>query len=326
MSVKTGVTRTSTPISGTFKLSNQRDSGDAENCGPTWGVAAGAGNVVVFLSRIYYDYNANSYCHVVPYWIDEPTVWYWLPDQQPSFAEGEVGYAYGIVDSSETSGPSGTWPDRQVIKLSSGETSIELDWTMNFGCQRLTRSRTATPSSGRDASPVYAQETSVEDGWVDVDHPWPYHVTFGSIDWEGTQVWTELVPDEWGWWPYLSAPGGVQALFVQNDGIGEKTYAETTLQIDGTDLNFTNGAKTYGDFSLTGDGPTISLKAISSSKTTSQTTWTVTSLFPLIVNWSGLSCKKLGSGDSLDVQVSGGLKADPRYPVTLGFPTTPGPE
>jgi hypothetical protein len=325
MSVKTGVTRTATPISGTFKLSNQRDSGDSETCGPTWSVAAGGGNVVVFLSRIYYDNDAMSYCYVVPY-MDPPSVWFFPPDAQPSFGIGEIGYAYGIADSNETTGPSGTWPGVQVAKLSTGTNSIELNWSMTFGCQRLRRSRTSSPGSGRDASPVYAQETSAVDGWEDVDHPWSYDVTIGSISWKGTQAWTELVPDEWGWWPYLSAPGGVQAMFVQKDGLSGNTYAETTLQIDGADLNFTGGTKTYEEFTLTGDGPKITLAADSNGSLASQATWSVVSLFPLIVNWSGLSCKKLGSGDALDVQVSGGLKADPRYPVTMGWPTTPGPE
>ena len=50
--VKTAVTRTQTPITGTLSLYNQRDSGDAETPGPTWGIAVGPGNVVCYITRV----------------------------------------------------------------------------------------------------------------------------------------------------------------------------------------------------------------------------------------------------------------------------------
>lgn len=320
--VKTAVTRTQTPITGALKLYNQRTSGDAETCGPTWSIAIGAGNVVLFASRVYYDYNASLYAYVVPY-SDPPMVWFIPEEQAPTFAEGEVGYMYGLADGNETTGPSGTWPAPVLVKLASGTNSLTLNYSMQFGCQRLYRERTSSPSTGRDASPVYAKETKVEDSWVDVDHPWTYNVSLGSITWTGTQAWTELVPDEWGWWPFLAAPGGVQMFFCQHEGTASTTYADISALVNGEGLDFTGGSKTYEEFTLSGDGDTVTLECDSNGDIASQSTWMVTNLWPLMINFAGVSAKDRGLAAASGLRVSGGFKADPRYPETLDWSTTP---
>jgi len=320
--VKTAVTRTQTPITGALKLYNQRTSGDAETCGPTWGIAIGAGNVLLFASRVYYDWDNMMYAWVVPY-IDSPMAWSMIPEaQDPSFAEGEVGYMYGIADSNQTVGPMGTWPSPVLVKLASGVSTLTLNYSMQFGCQRLYRNRTSTPSTGRDASPVYAKETTVADEWVDVAHPWTYNVSLGSITWSGTQAWTEFKPDEWGWWPYLSAPGGVQMFFSQHEGTASTTYADISAKVNGVGLDFTGGSKTYEEFTLSGDGDTVTLACDSNGSIANRSTWVVTNLWPLMVDFSGVSAKDR-DGNAVNVRLSGGFKADPRYPETLDWSTTP---
>jgi hypothetical protein len=241
--VKTGVWRSAVPISGSLKLYNQRDSGDGETAGPTWSIAAGAGNVCCFVSRLWYDYNSGDWSYYVPY-ANPAWQWFMPSGYDPGLAEGEVAYVYGVCDTTETAGPSGTWPTAQVVKLASGTSSLTLNYMMEFGTSRLYRERTSSPSTGRDASPVYAKETTVTDTWEDVDHPWTYTVTFGNISWTGTQAWTELVPGEYGWWPVLSAPGGVELFWCQKDGVEGHTYAESIAKVDNTGVDFSGGTKT----------------------------------------------------------------------------------
>ena len=319
--VKTGVTKSAVPYTGTLTLTNQRDSGDADNPGPTWAVAVGAGNVVCYLSRIWWDNNVMLYAYCVPY--TNPSMVYYIPEAQaPSFSEGEIGFIYGLADGNETTGPSGTWPSPVITKLASGVSSISVNYSMAFGCKRLYRTRTSSPSTGRDASPVYAKETTVSDAWQDVDHPWTYNVSLGTISWTGTQAWTELVPDEYGWWPFLAAPGGVQMFFCQRQGLEGKDYAEVSAKVNGVGLDFTGGTKTYDEFTLTGDGDAVSLGCDSNGDIANQATWNVTALDPLMVDFSGVSVKDR-DGNAVNVRVSGGFKADPRYPATMSWSTTP---
>lgn len=199
--VKTGVTKSAVPYTGTLTLTNQRDSGNADDPGPTWAVAVVVGNVVCYLSRIWWNYDAWLYAYCVPY---SASFMYTIPQAQaPSFSEGEIGFIYGLIPEQEApsfaEGEIGG-PSPVITKLAAGVSSISVNYSMAFGCKRLYRTRTSSPSTGRDASPVYAKETTVSDAWQDVDHPWTYNVSLGTISWTGTQAWTELVPDEYYDW------------------------------------------------------------------------------------------------------------------------------
>lgn len=318
--VKTACTRTATPITGTLSLYNQRDSGDAETPGPTWGIAVGPGNVVCYITRVYYDYAQSSYAYRIPHHPDT-YIAYFPSNQQPTFAEGEIGFMYGLWDDNETTGPAGTWPAPVLVKLPAGVSTLALDYSMQFGCQRLYRERTSTPSTGRDASPVYAHETQCTDTWEDEGHPWPYVVTFGGISWYGTQRWVDESYYT-GWDPYLSAPGGASLFFAQNNGSMGTTYADVSVKIDGTGLDFSGGHKAYGDFALTGDGDKVSLSCTATGSVGNPISWGVTAYLPWMVDFSGVSVKDR-DGNSVNVRLSGGFKADPRYPETLDWSTTP---
>jgi hypothetical protein len=50
--------------------------------------------------------------------------------------------------------------------------------------------------------------------------------------------------------------------------------------------------------------------------------WCVTALDPLMVDFSGVKVLDR-DGNAVNVRLAGGFKADPRYPETLDWSTTP---
>lgn len=322
--VATAVTRAATPITGHLKLYNQRDGRENTEGGPTHAVGAGAGNVFCYLARIFYDYNSGYWSFYCPYW--DPYAQQRFLTSYDGPAEGALPFVYGITDADELG--RGTWPEAVVVELTGTAGDVSVAFSMTFGCQQLYRERTATASTGRDAAPVYAKETVVADSWVDANHPWTYNVSLGSITWAGTQGWHTITdeedPDYPGWWePNLTAPGGVSFHYCQKDGAEGVKYASVDAQVNGVGLNFTGGTKTHGAFALAGDADAVTLNCNSDGSVANEETWKVVNLFPLMVDFSGVSVKDRTPEEASGLRVDGGFKADPRYPQTLGWRTTP---
>jgi hypothetical protein len=322
--VKTAVTRTQTPITGHLELYNQRDGREVTEGGPTYAVGVGAGSVFCYLSRLFYDYNSGYWSFYCPYW--DPYAQQRFLTSYSGPAEGALPFVYGITDADELG--HGTWPEPVVVELTGTTGDVSVPFSLTFGCQRLYRERVAIASTGRDSAPVYAKETTVSDTWQDVDHPWTYNASLGSITWSGTQAWhaisDEEDPDYPGWWePNLTAPGGVSFHYCQKDGAAGVKYASVDAQVNGTGLNFTGGTKTYEGFLLSGDSDAVSLTCTAAGSVANETVWRVVSLWPLIVDFSGVSVRDRDGNSVGGLRLSGGFKADPRYPQTLGWSTKP---
>lgn len=321
--VKTAVIRSSAPLSGKIKLTNQRTSGDGQEPGPTWSVAAGAGNAMCWVSRLWWDYNSSEWSYYLPY--QDPPAQGFIPAASgPDLQEGDIAFAYGIADTSLTPGPSNVWPQYQVIILPSGTDTLELEYSLSFGCQRLYRERTVAISTGRDSAPVYAVETHVADTWQDTAHPWSYTMAFGGITFTGAQQWIQLPGEtEYSWYPFLSAPEGMQFFFSQRDGVSGKGYAKITAEADRASLNFTGRSRTYNGFKIKGSGNALDLSCITSGQTATVCVWSVVAGQPTIVDFSGIAAKNRSEEAEGSLQVAGGFKADLKVPATMGFPTEP---
>lgn len=321
--VNTNTYKASVPITGTLKLTNQRDSGNGQDPGPTWAVAVGAGNVLCYVSRLWWNYSSGEWSYYIPF---TNFLFYqgFIPAQNgPDLQEGDIAFVYNIFDTELNSAP-GPYPAQQLIVLTSGQSSISLDFEMKFGNLRLTRERTSTAATGRDSAPVYSAETSVKDAWVETGHPWSYYVKFGDITWSGTQTWVE---EEYytGWSPFLSAPGGVQFFYGQKDGITGHEYADLSAAIDGSDLNFTGREKVYGDFHLDGDGSSLKLHCNTTGSVANQAIWNAIYYWPFILNFAPVDADNRVGTKAGSLQISGGFKATSKIPATLSMSKNPGP-
>jgi len=320
--VKTATTRAGLTLAGTLALTNQRTpSNGAEGPGPSWGVAVSAGNLQFTLSRVFYDNNAGSWGAYTYQFNDDPTFNY-LAD--PGCAEGEHAYWYAIVDLDGKGW--GTWPTGVIVKTSGNGVSV--NYTVQIGSHVLTRERTHLPATGRDGSPVYAQETKAADAWADADHPWAWSATLGTISWSGTQTWHEITdeesPDYPGYWqPNLTGITGAGIAFAQSGGVADTDYASASLTVNGTNVSFANRHKTYGVFDLQGADGAVTCHCESTGSVSGVTSWHIAYTLPPMMDFSQVYVRDREGNPVDGIRLDGPFQASPRVPASLNWSTTP---
>jgi hypothetical protein len=321
---KTATTDSEGAVSGTFLLNAAEESYSGR--APVYTLGVTAGSQSCGLSAAYWDMDANEY----KYDLSSVGVGGTGELIGEDYEEGKrifvvwIGQAVWAGEDPETAYQNAGVVQTSLIRRYAGVDpapwTVSVNWKITVGSSHLWRDRTVSSGVGRDAAPVYAQETNAADQWI-IDRPASVKVECGTLTLTAAQSWNATIEK---WNPIIEHMTEAVLGYYCRGGTKGTEYAEITLKWAGEDAVFTNGYKQEAAWRLEGDGPKVTLENTTSTDADAGP-YVVAYAAPYIIDWSGLSCKKLGSGDSLDVQVAGGFVADPRYPATLGWSTTPGP-
>lgn len=321
--VKTATTDAAALVTGVFELDHAEERYGEKP--PVYTVGVTAGRLSCGLAQAYWDGTAGVY----KYDLSSVGVGGTWEVTGEDYEEGKgvfvawIGEAVWAGESPEGKFENAGVVTSAVTRKYAGDPTpwtLTVPWKITVSASHLWRERTAVAAAGRDSTPVYAQETKVEDKWV-LDRPGSARVECGAASLDVAQAWNAAVEE---WSPIVEHVSQADLASFCRWGVAGRDYAVLTLNWSEVPFTFTNGVKEYAAWKYVGDGADLTLQCTSFVEGDAGP-FTVGVSEPLIVNFSGLSCKKLGSGEALDVQVAGNFKADPRYPETLGWRTTPGP-
>ena len=319
--VKTAVTDGGAELTGTFTLYHAEELYSEKR--PLHTLSIDGGGVSCGLAAAYWNGNVGRYCYDLSS-LGVGSTWE-IPGE--SYEEGKgvfvcwIGESVWAGEDPETKYQNaGVVATALITKTASDPTpwTVSANYSLAVSACRLYRERTSSPTTGRDAAPVYAHETKVEDTWQIVN-PGSVVVSCGAATLSDTQTWNAAVEQ---WNPILTQVDPASLGWYPHGGASGRDYGAISLQWDGEDMIFTDFSKSYAVWGLAGDGATLTLSATANSDADAGP-YTVGIGRPLIVDFSGVSCKKVKSGDAVNVRVAGGFKADPRYPQTFGWSTTP---
>jgi len=309
--VKTQTTRAAQTVTGTLALMNQRTPDNpAEGPGPTWGVSVST-ILSVFIGRVHYVNDANSWA----YWVAGGPLVY-IAD--PGCAEGEHAYMIGVYGSQAPGDP----PCDVALIKTTGD-GVTAAFSIGGVDADLWRERRKTAAPGRDGSPVYAKETDARDQWVAREHPWSYAASIGTVSASGAEQWN---PDPGRWEPELVWLDHISLAMMQCGDMastGGTDYASIALAVGGKALNFTGRHRVYGHFDLQGAADTLTVHCDTTGPAPGPAdVWYVGYQWPMMVSFAGVHVRDRQGNDVNNVRLSGGFKATPDVPATLGWSNT----
>jgi hypothetical protein len=212
------------------------------------------------------------------------------------------GYYY--FDGGDTGPPS---PPR---KPTATPWEIELDYSLWISAQRLHRTLDHSPSNGRENSPVYSREVTVEDEWVS-DPPGSYAGTLGEWSIEGAGYEGDPIP----------TVNAIDFLMRQTKGTSGVDYVVWTVKFDDVEGETFEGlAWTGTNIQAVGSGNALTFSCTSTGTFTEEKTVAVG--IPYIKDFSDFAVVDRDGNLLPDLLIAGGFVADPRYPWTADCPTT----
>lgn len=319
--VKTATTDGGAKLTGTFTLYHAEELYSEKR--PLHTLSIDGGGVSCGLAAAYWNGDVGRYCYDLST-LGVGGTWE-IPGE--AYEEGKgvfvcwIGESVWAGEDPETKYQNaGVVATALITKTASDPTpwTVSANYSLTVSACRLYRERTATASTGRDAAPVYAHETKVEDTWQ-IINPGSVVVSCGAASLSEVQTWNAAVEQ---WNPILTQVDPATLGWYPHGGASGRDYGAITLLWDGVDMVFTGGSKGYAAWRLVGVGATVTLSAPVSSDADAGP-YTVGVGRPLIIDFSGVSVRDRDGNSVGGLRVDGGFKADPRYPQTLGWRTTP---